>query len=84
MTDSKSIPYSSVRMKLIVVVGVVERWNRIMSSVLVDLAEAEIGIGIGSDRVIRLTVVGVDRIDFLPAAAAAAAAAVAVEADQIN
>jgi hypothetical protein len=57
----------------LIVVEVVERLNRITNSVLVDLAGSEFGIG--SDRIIRLTVaevveVEVDRIDLFPAAAA--------------
>ena len=81
MTDSKSTPYSSVRTNLIVAVVAVERSNQITNFVLVDLAEVEFGIDSGSDRIIRLTVAGVDRIGFLLVAAAVAAA---VEADQAN
>jgi len=81
MTDSKSIPYSSARTNLIVAVGVVERLTRITNFVLVDLAEFGFGIDFEFDRIIRLTVVGVDRINFL---LVAVAAAVAVAADRTN
>jgi hypothetical protein len=70
---------------VVVVVGVVERLNRITNSVPVDSVDSEIvvGTGFGSDRITRLIglVEVVDRKDLFPAAAAAV---VVVEVDRIN